>query len=254
MLRSLRSLRGYAIQALDGKLGDVHEFYFDDREWIVRYLVVDTGNWLTGRRVLLSPAALGQPDHESETLAANLTMEQVESSPPISTEKPVSRQMEAELHAYYQWAPYWGAATPMINVYNPMPVQTLAVKEAEEEAEQEAGDPHLRSTREVDGYHIEARDDEIGHVEDFIADTESWDIRYLVVNTHNWLPGRKVLVSPAWVQEVDWVARVVSVDLSRDTIAESPEYDPSAPVNRAYEGQLYDYYGRPRYWDREEDA
>lgn len=114
----------------------------------------------------------------------------------------------------------------------------------------EEADPHLRSTREVIGYHIQANDGGIGHVDDFIAGGEDWVIRYMIVDTRNWLPGRKVLVAPTWVKRVDWAKRDVYVDLSRETIENSPEFDPSAPVNREYELRLYDYYGRPRYWTK----
>jgi hypothetical protein len=122
-----------------------------------------------------------------------------------------------------------------------------AAQEKEERDEQES-DPHLRSTREVIGYHIQARDGEIGHVEDLIVEDEIWFIRYLVIDTRNWLPGRKVLVAPAWAEQVNWVERRVYLDLSRETVKNSPEFDPSMPVNREYEVRLYDYYGRPKYW------
>jgi uncharacterized protein YrrD len=117
----------------------------------------------------------------------------------------------------------------------------------EPEAEVE-GDPHLRSTREVIGYYIEASDGDIGHVEDFIIDVEAWMIRYMVVNTRNWLPGKNVLVAPEWITAMSWGESKVMVDLTRDSIKSSPEFDPSAPVNRVYEEQLYDFYGRPKYW------
>jgi hypothetical protein len=235
----VKDLRGYTIRAADGDIGKVHEFYFDDRGWIIRYLVVDTGTWLPGRRVLLSPSAMGQPDWETHVLPVGLTKGQVEHSPPIDADKPVSRQMERELHAYYGWRPYWGSATVMA-------IQTE--EEANQEAEQEQNDPHLRSTREVIGYHIRARDGEIGHVEDLIANDEGWGIRYLVVDTHNWLPGRKVLVDPFWAEQVSWAERRVHVDMTREMVKNSPEFDPSAPVNREYEVRLYDFYGRPKYW------
>ena len=148
----------------------------------------------------------------------------------------MSRQQETELHLYYGWTPYWqsGMAAP-----------ALAGKQAET-----SGDPNLRSSVEVTGYHIQARDGEIGHVEDFLANDEDWVIRYMIVDTRNWLPGKKVLVSPTWIEEVDWLTRDVHVDLKRETIRHSPEFDPDAPVNREYEMRLYDYYGRPKYWVR----
>jgi hypothetical protein len=115
--------------------------------------------------------------------------------------------------------------------------------------EEESGDSHLRSVQEVAGYHIQATDGEIGHVEDFILDDETWMLRYVVVDTRNWLPGRKVIVPPSWVESVDWANRKVSVDFTREEVRTSPEYDPAAPVNREYEVRLYDFYGRPKYWE-----
>jgi hypothetical protein len=240
MLRSIKDLRGYTIRATDGDVGKVREFYFDDQLWTVRYLVADTGNWLVDRLVLLSPVSLGNPDWEEKVFPVSLMREQVEGSPRIHTDKPVSRQMEVETHYYYGWPPYWHAA-PYITA-----AQTSDV-------EKRRGDPHLRSTREVIGYHIQAPDGEIGHVDDFIVEDDLWIIHYLVVDTGNWLPGKRVLVSPQWITEVNWAGRWVSVYLSKDVIQHSPEFDPSVPVNREYEVRLYDYYGRPHYWVRLEE-
>jgi uncharacterized protein YrrD len=249
MLRSVKELRGYTIHAIDGKIGQIHEFYFDDLAWIVRYLVVDTGNWLPGRKVLLWPGVIGQPEWETQALPVGLTKEQVEHSPPITTDEPVSRQMETDLHTYYGWTPYWRGGLPALGLGAAAAAEMIA-RPATEEDEKEAqrSDPHLRSTREVIGYRIQARDGEIGHVQDLIVDDELWYLRYLLIDTRNWLPGRKVLVAPAWAEQVSWVERKVHVDLNRETIKNSPEFDPSMPVNREYEVQLYDYYGRPRYW------
>jgi uncharacterized protein YrrD len=249
MLRSEKELRGYTIRAIDGDIGKVHELYFDDLAWIVRYMVVDTGNWLPGRKVLLWPGALGQPDWETQSLSVGLTKEQVENSPHISSDEPVSRQMETDLHTYYGWTPYWRSGLPALGLGAAAAAEMISRSAEEEDNEKEAeSDPHLRSSREVIGYHIQARDGEIGHVEDLIIDDEAWYIHYLVIDTRNWLPGRKVLVAPAWAEQVNWVERMVYLDLSRETVKNSPEYDPSMPVNREYEVRLYDYYGRPKYW------
>jgi hypothetical protein len=240
MLRSLKELQGYTIRAVDGDIGRVHGFYFDDLKWIIRYLVVDTGTWLPGRLVLLSPTALGRADGKSFVLPISLSKSQVENSPPIEADQPVSRQKESELHRYYGWHPYWSGTAVGLAVH---------AKQLEEENIEEGwGDPHLRSSREVIGYHIQARDGEIGHVEDFIADDDAWMVRYMVIDTHNWLPGKKVLIVPAWAKEIDWVEKKVHIDLKRDTIKAGPEFDPSEPVNREYEIRFYDYYGRPIYW------
>lgn len=251
MLRSLKGLRDYTIQAIDGDIGNIHAFLFDDLTWTVRYLVVETGGWLTGRQVLLSPIVVDEPDWERHMLPVRLTQEQIREAPPVNADKPVSRQMEEELHTHYGWSPYWRNPMPPIGAGAMATAQAIAAtaeEEAEEEKERRQRDVHLRSSREVIGYHIQARDGEIGHVDDFIAEDDTWIIRYLVVDTRTLLPGKKVLVAPTWVEKVDWVGRSVQVDLSRETIKDSPEFDPSAPVNRRYEIRLYDYYGRPRYW------
>jgi hypothetical protein len=116
-------------------------------------------------------------------------------------------------------------------------------------SDEEKGVTHLRSTKEIIGYHVGAKDDEIGHVDDFIAEDEkSWNIRYIVLDTRNWLPGKKVLISPQWAKEISWTFKKIFVDLLKEIIKNSPEYDPSEPVNREYENILYDYYGKPKYW------
>jgi hypothetical protein len=238
------------VHARDGDIGKVREFLFDDLIWTVRYLVVDTGNWLIDQLVLVSPKSLNQPNWDSQTLPVNLSKEQVENSPPISEDEPVSRQKESELHSYYGWPPYWrmipGMTGPTAVPTVPPVVQEGLEKEGSEEGESD--DSHLRSTREVIGYHIQATDGDIGHVSDFILDDEIWQIRYLVVDTGNWLPGRRVLISPAWIDDVSWREKSVVVNLSQESIKHSPEYNPAEPVNREYEVRLYDFYGRPKYW------
>jgi len=248
MLRSTKSLRGYNIMALDGEIGKVHEFYFDDLTWIIRYMVADTGNWLLHHMVLISPQAMEQPDWESQVIPLRLKKEQVENSPPIRADKPVSRQMENDLHRYYGWLPYWTVRGP--TTVPPIPREGFV---PDQEKEMGPPDFNLRRTREVNGYNIRATDGEIGHVDDFIMNDDAWDdkwyIRYIVVDTGTWLPGKKVLIDPAWVIKVNWPDNNVYLNLSRDDVKNSPEYDPSEPINRAYEARLYDYYGRPKYWE-----
>lgn len=249
MLRSMKELQGYAIQATDGEIGRVHDFYFDDHYWAVRYLVVDTGGWLERNRVLISPLALGEPDWEKRVLPVELTRRQVEGSPPVDAARPVSRQEETEMHSYYGWRPYWRSGVPPVGAQAVRLGRLMA--EVEEEMTEDAaehGDIHLRRTREVMGYHILARDGGVGHVADMVVNDGSWVIHYLVVDTGSLWPGKKVLLAPVWIEDVDWLQRVITVDLATETIRESPEFDPAAPVNREYEVRLYDYYGRPKYW------
>lgn len=245
MLRSARSLRDYHIRATDGNVGRVKDFLFDGREWIVRYVVVDTSEWLPGRTVLLVPSILGLPSAEGRILPVELTREQVRSSPDIDAEKPVSRQSEFDLFEYYGWSPYWGAGR---GGFTPHVVTPAESDETDRAAISRAENPDLRSMREVAGYSILATDGKIGHAEDFIVDDEDWIVRYLVVDTRKWLSGKRVLVSPEWVREIVWRERTVSLELSMEEIRDSPPYDPGQPVNRQDEVHLYDYYGRPKYW------
>jgi sporulation protein YlmC with PRC-barrel domain len=244
MLRSITELHGYTVAAVDGTIGQVYEFYFDDEAWVIRYLVVETGAWLSGRRILISPGALSRPDWKQQIFPVNLNRAEVKQSPDIDVDQPVSRRQEIALHEHFQWPYYWTAGQgpvlgSAVNVYRSSvagegeadPGELLP----EQESDHENGDPYLRRTREVTGYRIQARDGEIGHVQDFIVDDETWAINYLVVDTRNWLPGRKVLVSPNWIEAVNWAETKVHIDLARETIANSPEYDPTGLVNETYE-------------------
>jgi uncharacterized protein YrrD len=244
MQHIISSMIGYAIRATDGDLGKVDEFYFDDETWAIRYIVVETGNWLSGRKVLISPVALGKPELESRTISVNLTCVQVRSSPDIDTERPIYRQHEAELHEYYQW-PWRGGYGGTFGT-TPLPLSAdEGFVEQEASASEHQDDPHLRSTQQVTGYHIHAVDGEIGHVEDFIVDDEIWAVRFLIVDTRNWLPGKKVLLSPRWIKRVEWADSSVYFDLTRESVKNSPEFDSLKGVNRDYEAYLYDHYGRP---------
>ncbi len=256
MLRSSKELVGYVIGAKDGDVGHVKDVLFDERVWAVRYFVADTGKWLPGRRVLISPISVGEPDWESKRLLVDLMKEQVEKAPSLDSDAPVSRQYEVESLRYYGYAPYWVGPGPwgagmvpnfLAREETPPGVGVTAEQGALGTTHQ--GDPSLRSADEVRGYHVQTTDGSKGHVDDFIIDDASWQVRYLVVDTRNWLPGRKVLVSPSWVGEVRWTERTVQVQHTSDEIKNAPEFDASAPVNRTYERRLYDFYGRPAYWD-----
>jgi hypothetical protein len=239
MLLRAQELSGYTIRATDGDVGTVCNCLFDDKLWTLRYLVVETGNWLSGRRVLISPASFGEPDKQWPVLPVLLTKEQVRNSPDVDTDLPVSRQREIAMNLYYGWPDYVAA--------EPEFARRAAI--APLEAEELPGDPHLRSARDVIGYRIQTRDGDLGHVEDFIVDTQMWVIRYMVIDTLNWLPGKKVLVAPEWIEQVSWPVGTVTVGLPREQVASSPEYDPAVSINRVYEEELYAHYGRRGYWE-----
>jgi hypothetical protein len=244
----VKEIVDYVISASDGDIGRCKDFLFDDEFWTIRYMVADTGKWLPGRKVLISPISLGEPEWAMRRFLVHLTKEQIENGPPLDEHAPVSRQYEKRYFNHYYWPYYWtGGELWGAMPYPPaMPVPPKGL--VEETTEEEPEESHLRSVNEVTGYHIQAEDGEVGHVEDFVMDDETWTIRYMVVDTRNWLPGRKVLVAPPWIETVDWANKSVSVGLSIQEVKESPEYDPAQPVNREYEIRLYDFYGRPAYW------
>lgn len=258
MLHSVKNLQGLQILASDGAIGSLSEFYFDDQRWTIRYLVVDTGSWLPGRQVLISPIAIQSLDRDHNTVSLNITREQVKNSPDIDTHKPVSRQQEGAHFRYYGYPYYWGGSM----LWGPAPypsaidARVAAAVDAEMQAEQERGavqgDDHLRRTREVIGYHIEANDGELGHVADCLVDPESWAIRYFVVGTSNWWFGNKVLVSPAWVTDVRWIDKKVAVDLDRQSVKSSPVYDEAAQFDRTWEAGYYAHHHKAPYWSTPE--
>jgi len=251
MLTNTTELKGFVIQARDGQLGTVDEFYFDDDTWAIRYLTVETGDWLAGRPVLISPISVIHTDWQAKRLHVALTMKQVEDSPNINTHQPLSRQNEVVYLSYYGYPYYWDGPHMWGQSYSPSDVAVAENAFAEATADRikrESADSHLRSTAAVTGYHIEASDGEIGHVDGFIVETKAWAIRYIEVATQNWLPGKKVLISPTWIERLSWHEEKVYVALFRDTIQSGPEYVDSRGITREYEHRLYTHYGRPPYW------
>lgn len=247
MLSSMHRLLSYSLMADDANLGSLKDVYFDDKSWMVRYLVADTGGWLPGRQVLIAPHSVAEPDDLNNTLPVMLTRRQVEQSPPVETDMPVGRREEAEMAKYYGWPEYW-VAGPSMALSSPPPLQPDKHASAKSE-----GDPHLRSFHEVTGYHVHATDGDIGHIEDVLVDTEAWIIRHVVVDTRNWIGGRKVVVSTRWFTRVDWPTHEVHTDLDRQTIKNSPEFNATGPVDRAFEEKLFRSVGRRGYWQPGKD-
>lgn len=219
MLRSMKELGDFGIKANDGEIGSVEEVFFDDRHWKVRYLVVKPQKWLSGRKVLISPGALGTPDWKKRVIPANLTKAQIEKSPDVELHKPASRQEEEKLIKYYKWEFYWSDP-----------------------------DFYLQSSKDLMGYKIEASDGKIGIVTDFVLDDADWRIRYLLVDINEWLPGKKVLIAMDWIKLIVPEEKRVRVDLGKSEIEKAPQYDPKTLPSRDYETALYKYYGKRRYW------
>src|ERR1700737_1536520 len=250
MLKPASGFKGLTIAAVDGDLGSVADLYFDDLSWTVRYLVVDTGTWLPGRQVLISPLSVREA---GDKILVALTQAQVKHSPPVESDKPVNRQQEEAIARYYDQRYYWEGpyrwgllaypGMPPVPTA-PIPVEGVTEEMVARDRQTELGDPSLRSTRDVTGYYIAALDGDLGHVDDFLIDDREWAIRYLVVDTRNWWPGKKVVLSPDWIKTVSWTDSQVHVDLRRDEIKAAPEYDASRPFDRAYENRLFDHLHR----------
>jgi hypothetical protein len=241
MLIKSKTLQGFTLDCRDGGIGMAKDFYFDDRHWAIRYLVAETGNWLHGRQVLISPFALGEVHSAHRKIAVDLTKQQIERSPSISDHVPVSLQFERDYSGYFGWPVYWG--TPMMWGYYPdIQRSKTAMRVAAHEDHQ--WDHHLRSARVVRGYHLHAADGDLGQVEDFLIDDETWAIRYLIINTANWWTGRKILIAPGWVTRVSWSEETVFINTTRGTVKASPEYAGEDLLSLDDEIALHSHYRR----------
>lgn len=235
MLHEAKDIERLKIVAKDGELGYAYDFYFDDLNWKTRYLVIDTGKWLTGRRVLISPHSIEKPDYENKQLYVNLDKEQIVDSPHISKDEPISQQHQQVLADYYGWPVYW-SVDPSLNAMGAMELSK------EEKTE---GDPHLRSIREVRNYNIEAVDGNIGYVENFIIDDKNWDIKYLILDTRkwmHWLPGGEyILITPELIDKIVWSESNVYIKADKKSIENAPVYDTKKQIDDKFEYRLYDW-------------
>ena len=251
-MRNLNDLIGTVVRGTDADIGVLHDFLFDDHFWAVRYMVVKAGDWLNGRELLLSPLSIDAMEEARSLLHVGFDRQTIAKSPEIDIDLPISRQQEIELHEHYQWPFYWDpdadsalgpgslAAVPLVELGREM-----------HETKDALGPEHpvnLRSAQGVTGYRLHARDGEVGKLDDFVIEDEAWNILYLIIETGTWLSNRKVLISPQWIEKVDWPETQIYVDLKKDTIQHSPELDLSSPIDREYETSLYDHYGKNQYW------
>jgi len=251
MLRQAKDLKGYKLSSRDGEIGKVNEFYFDDQNWAVRYLIADTGGWLTGRQVLISPYALDRARTDDKVIPVDLTRKQIEDSPSLAADKPVSRQYEMLYYPYYGYPGYWGGGYLWGSAGYPIRGQAGWSQYTSHDSHDENDDPHLRSTQDVTGRTIQAQDGAIGDVEDFVIDDETWAIRYLIIDTGNWWPGKKVLISTQWIEKISWEESKVFINLTRETIKQGPEYTKAALITRDYETNLYRHFDREGYWENQ---
>jgi len=268
MLHSIKDLEGTAISASDGDIGNVKDFYFDDEAWAIRYLIVETGSWLSNRKVLISPLMINRSGWEGNVLATSITKERVQNSPNIDTDRPVSRQHESQYLGYYGYPFYWSGlgmwgdyAYPGMLIGVPSYLRDNAQDQDSHQtytrikttSADHHDNHHLRSCNEVMKYTIHASDGDIGRVDGMLLDEETWAIRYLIVNTSNWWHGHQVLIAPYWIENVSWGHSSVSVDLTRQAVKDAPHYDPFAPMDREQEIGLYKHYGRNGYWLNKQD-
>ena len=246
-LRSINSLKGYTLGAHDGGIGECSDFLFDDEAWGVRYLLADTRKWLPGRKVLISPISIGKIEVIDRDVEVSLSKEEIKDSPPLEMAAPVSHKYEMFFNKHFGWSDYWvGSGLWGDDTYPGSLKLRREMLEIEQSADRRS---NIRSTNEVAGYRIRAQDDDIGHIEDFLVEEETWIIRYLVIDTSNWIPGSKrVIVDPNWVDQVRWDDRSVYLRMTKEQIENSPEYDPLVPVYRDYEQSIFDHYDFPYYW------
>jgi hypothetical protein len=265
MIHSFEQLQDCLIEAQDGSIGQVTDLLFDDKSWVVRYLVVETGSWLLSRKVLISPISVTACLWNAASIEVALTRQQVQDSPDIDVHQSVSRQQELSYLSHYGYPMYWGGdgiwgagiypggLMSGINIA-PVPI-TSETQDAPEfqdvvasKNQQLAADPHLRSVDSVVGYQIQAKDGDIGHVAGMLFDDKQWTIRYLALDTSNWWLGHALLIPPQWAIAIDWASAKVTVPLLRQTIRDAPHYNADQQVNRELEHEIYRHYGQPAYW------
>ena len=263
MLFAVTGLLGCPVEASDGGVGVVKDFLFDDQSWKIRWMAVDAGHWLSGRRILIHPSAIApltvppkpalpmMSRGEALTVSVHLTRQQIEASPDSREDEPCTRELEARLYDHYGWDRYWGdtyfgpdAIDPLSK---PIHAETAAPRTAEMETEPGDSDPYLRGVAAVKGYHVHATDGDLGHVETILADDVNWDIRYLVIATRNWWPGKHVQLAPFAVMEIDWSEHRINVNVTRDQVKSSPAWDPLAMADQVGEQQLHRHFGWPGY-------
>jgi hypothetical protein len=223
-------LNGDKLGASDGDIGHVKDVFFDDQNWAVRYVVADTGSWLPGRQVLLSPHAFGGLHQDSKYLVVKLTRKQIEQSPSIESHKPVSRQYEAEYYRYYGLPYYWQGSGlwgmsgfPIVQ----SPDDVLPGEPIDElDMHSQRADAHLRSARDMHGYHIKRGAESIGQLSDFLMDDKCWAIQELVIKTGHWLSGREVSISTSAVERISFEESTVFVNVTKEDVEKAPGHPP----------------------------
>ena len=237
MLKNLKDTEGFKIHAQDGEIGKVKDFLFDDHSWTIRYMVVNTGSWRFGQSVLVATDAFSKVEWDQKRFDVSITRKMIEDSPHLDEHIPISRKHEELLRTHFSWPIYWSnEAAPITLPFNP-----------EETRHKPSYDANLESVNDIERFSIHATDGKIGKIEGFIVD-EKWVIRYFVIDSSNWLTGRKVIVSPEWINSFDNDQGIILINHTKQEIKESPEYDDKYPLEREHENELYEHYKRNKYW------
>lgn len=245
MLYDVNTLKGFKLKAKDGEIGKIKEFFFDDTTWNISYLIANTGNWLKDRQVLISPDALVKIDLYEHTLSVNLTKVQIESCPPLEHNQPVTRQYE-DIYMKHYGLPIHSGSSFLQGMYGYIDQSEFDRWHA---VHAEPSDPHLLSTNDTHGKHIHTSDGGAGHVHSFIIDSETWSIRYLVIDTHNLYPGKKILIAPEWIEYINTNERKIYLKLQRNAVLNAPKYQEDEELNRDYEEALHEHYNTKGYWE-----
>ena len=251
MLRPFASLRGCSLTASDGEIGTVYEFYFDDKRWTVRYLVVDIGSWLDAGLVLVSPEALAETDSDAGTIHVNLSKEEVRCAAAAESDSPVSLQEKETVQRREELAlPTVTAARTQQGAFAPA---SRFTKDARDSAAHSSsrnlrcGDPHLRSSGALTKrYAIRSQNGIIGTVDDFIVDDREWRVNYFVIHVGGWLFGKRILLEPEWVKQISADEQEICVDLPRCAMKDAPRFNPFAPITQFDQQRLHYFYRRER--------
>lgn len=238
MLFAVSGLIGCSVEASDGAVGAIKDFLFDAENWKIRWMEVEPGERLMGRRVLIHPSSIEPLDvsaprgglpmlsfQHTPSVSLWLTKEKIEAAPAPPEQAPVTREIESQLCAYYGFDPDWA--------------------DADGAAAGDSGDRRLVSAVSVKGCHVHATDGDFGHVENLLADDVKWDIRYLVIATRNWLPGRHVVLAPHAVTGVETGKGRVDVNVTEEQVKSSPEWDPLTIADEVAEASFHRHFGWP---------
>lgn len=236
MMVSYKQIKHFSIHATDKDIGGVRDILFDDKDFVIRYVVADTNTWLPlSRKVVISPISITRLDQEEETVDVSMTSDTLKNSPSIDEHKPVSREFEETLFRYFGYGYYWIGPGAWGDFAHPNQLADPELAAMGKEELDNKPENHLRACGEVSGYEVATQEDNVGHISDFVFDIESWQIQMLVVDTNNWLPGgKKLAVLPSDIKSIDWSSHNVSVDLTHEGLMARPEVDLDKLGDAAY--------------------